>query len=152
MSFAVPVTAHSICRPVRLVVNDCKFLARTIFFSHTKLASSNNPRSYTIVSAPVEQAVYIVPFSRSRVGPIPAPDVILFSFSDFVSEIAAACTFYKKWPNAAIVLADLRNHQSLGQYSCIKPPTTANRLIEKDILLSKFFYRKTFLWATSVNV
>ena len=43
-------------RPVRLVVNDRKFSARTVFFSHTKSASSNNPRSYTIVSAPAEQA------------------------------------------------------------------------------------------------
>ena len=38
-----------------LVVNDRKFPARTVFFSHTKPASSNNPRSYTIVSAPAEQ-------------------------------------------------------------------------------------------------
>ena len=32
------------------------FEARTIFFSHTKPASSNNPRLYTIVSAPADQA------------------------------------------------------------------------------------------------
>jgi len=43
-------------RHVRLVVNDCKFSARIIFFSHTKPTSSNNPRSYTIVLAPAEQA------------------------------------------------------------------------------------------------
>ena len=36
---------------LRLVVNDRKFPASTVFFSHTKPASSNNPRSYTIVSA-----------------------------------------------------------------------------------------------------
>jgi len=42
---------------VRLVVNDRKFSARIVFFSHTKSASSNNPRSYTIVSAPAEQAI-----------------------------------------------------------------------------------------------
>ena len=39
-----------------LVVNDRKFPARTVFFSHSKPASSNNPRSYTIVLAPAEQA------------------------------------------------------------------------------------------------
>ena len=43
-------------RSVRLVANDRKFLLRIIFFSHTKSTSSNNPRSYTIVSAPAEQA------------------------------------------------------------------------------------------------
>ena len=43
-------------KPVRLVVNDCKFTARIVFFSHTKPAISNNPRSYTIVSVPAEQA------------------------------------------------------------------------------------------------
>ena len=43
-------------RPVRLVVNDRKFSAKTVYFSHTKPASSNNPRSYTIVSALAEQA------------------------------------------------------------------------------------------------
>ena len=48
----------SICQHVLLVVNDRKFPARTIFFSHTKPVSSNNPRSYTIVSAPAEQAVW----------------------------------------------------------------------------------------------
>jgi len=47
------------CRHVRLVINDRKFPARTIFFSHTKPANSNNPRSYTIVSAPAEQAACI---------------------------------------------------------------------------------------------
>ena len=36
---------------VRLVVNNSKFSARIIFFSHTKPANSNNPRSYTTVSA-----------------------------------------------------------------------------------------------------
>ena len=46
-------------RAVRLIVNDRKFPARTVFFSHTKPASSNNPRSYTIVSAPAEQAELI---------------------------------------------------------------------------------------------
>ena len=43
---------------VHWIVNDGKFLARTIFFSHTKLTSSNNPRSYTIVSASAEQSEY----------------------------------------------------------------------------------------------
>ena len=33
-------------QPVRLMVNDRKFPARTVFFSHTKPASSNNPRSF----------------------------------------------------------------------------------------------------------
>ena len=42
---------------VRLVVNDRKFLAKIVFFSYTKPASNNNPRSYMIVSAPAEQAV-----------------------------------------------------------------------------------------------
>ena len=51
------ITLHN--RPVCLVVNDRKFPVRTIFFSHTKPASSNNPRSYTIVSAPAEQAEYL---------------------------------------------------------------------------------------------
>ena len=46
-------------QPVRLVVNDRKFPARTVFFSHTKPANSNNLRSYTIVSAPAEQALKI---------------------------------------------------------------------------------------------
>ena len=41
-------------QPVRLIVNDRKFSARTVFFSHTKPANSNNPRSYTIVSAPAQ--------------------------------------------------------------------------------------------------
>jgi len=41
---------------VGLVVNDRKFSVRIIFFSHTKPANSNNPRLYTIVSAPAEQA------------------------------------------------------------------------------------------------
>ena len=36
----------TIYRHVRLVVNDRKFSAKTVFFSHTKPASSNNPRSY----------------------------------------------------------------------------------------------------------
>jgi len=40
--------------PARLVVDDHKFLAKTVFFSHTNPASSNNTRSYTIVSAPAE--------------------------------------------------------------------------------------------------
>ena len=52
----VPVLWCDNLQPVRLVVNDSKFLVRTVFFSHTKLASSNNPRSYTIVLAPAEQA------------------------------------------------------------------------------------------------
>jgi len=39
---------------VRLIVNDRKFSARAVFFSHTKPTHSNNPRSYTIVSAPAE--------------------------------------------------------------------------------------------------
>jgi len=43
-------------QPVRLVVNDRKFLAKTVFFSHIEPASSNNQRSYTIVSVPAEQA------------------------------------------------------------------------------------------------
>ena len=43
-------------QPVRLVVTDRKFLVRIVFFSYTKLANSNNLRSYTIVSAPAEQA------------------------------------------------------------------------------------------------
>ena len=30
-------------QPVRLVVNDRKFPVRTVFFAHTKPASSNNP-------------------------------------------------------------------------------------------------------------
>ena len=33
-------------RHVRLVINDRKFSVRIVFFSHTKPASSNNPRSY----------------------------------------------------------------------------------------------------------
>ena len=41
---------------VRLVVNDCKFPIKTVFFSHIKPDSSNNPQSYMIVSAPAEQA------------------------------------------------------------------------------------------------
>ena len=48
--------ASTVTQLVRLVVNDRKFLARIVFFSHTKPASSNNLRSYTIVSAPAEQA------------------------------------------------------------------------------------------------
>jgi len=43
-------------RPVRGFVNDRKFPVRTVFFSHTKPINSNNPRSYTIISAPAEQA------------------------------------------------------------------------------------------------
>ena len=43
-------------RHLRLIVNDRKFSVRIVFFSHTKPARSNNPRSYTIVSAPAEQA------------------------------------------------------------------------------------------------
>jgi len=39
-------------QPVRLVVNDRKFLAK-------KVASSNNPRSYMSVSIPAKQAVYV---------------------------------------------------------------------------------------------
>ena len=59
-AFAWPATllAATDFRPVCWVVNDRKFSARTVFFSHTKPVSSNNPRSYTIVSAPAEQAVY----------------------------------------------------------------------------------------------
>ena len=63
MQTAIKLAVYRMCmseepwhQPVRLVVNDRKFLDRTVFFSHTKPASSNNPRSYTIVSAPAEQA------------------------------------------------------------------------------------------------
>ena len=47
-------------QPVRLVVNDCKFSAETIFFSHTKPASSTSSRT----SEPVLDVYTVHVFSQ----------------------------------------------------------------------------------------
>ena len=44
-------------RPVHLVVNDRKFSVGTVFFSHTKSASSTSSRSSNEQAQPNEQAV-----------------------------------------------------------------------------------------------